>query len=146
MTKEEVQAIIDESIGKLSIPKAEDIATAVRAMLAEDAKPKMKVTPEVFVDLLGRAGAVSVDLKAKVADMAGDGKTETEILRAITEATATPPDTSDKGDIGDGLDKKKNTHRSVVTTFTGIEDKDFLSRSVLRDSLFKLTTKQNGGT
>uniref|UniRef100_A0A6H1ZL43 Putative peptidase n=1 Tax=viral metagenome TaxID=1070528 RepID=A0A6H1ZL43_9ZZZZ len=126
MTKEEVQAIINESIGKLNIPKAEDIATAVRAMLTEDAKPKMKIDTAVFVDLLGRAGAVSMELKAKVADMAGDGNTEIEILRAITEATSPPPDTTDKGDIGDGL-KKKQTQRATITTFKGVEDKDFFA-------------------
>nr|MBC8360933.1 hypothetical protein [Candidatus Desulfatibia profunda] len=126
MTKEEVQAIINESIGKLNIPKAEDIVTAVRAMLTEDAKPKMKIDTAVFVDLLGRAGAVSMELKAKVADMAVDGKTEIEILRAITEATSPPPDTTDKGDIGDGL-KKKQTQRATITTFKGVEDKDFFA-------------------
>lgn len=133
MDKKEVQEMIDSAVKGLNfakpedIPKIPDIVTAVRAGLTEDAKPKMKITPEVFVDLLGRAGAVSAECKCKVADMAGDGKTETEILRAITEATATPPDTSDKGDIGDGLEKKKVIQRAVVSTFKGVEDKDFFA-------------------
>lgn len=123
MDKKEVQEMIDNAIKGLT----ETITTAVRAAITEDARPKMKISTEVFVDLLGRAGAVSTELKAKVADMATDGKTEVEILRAMNDATPTP-DTSDKGDIGDGLNAKgKVTQRATVTTFKGIEDKDFFA-------------------
>lgn len=133
MDEKKVQEMIDNSLKTLKfakpedIPKIEDITVAVRAVLTEDARPKMKITPEVFTDLLGRAGAVSVEMKAKVADMASDGKTEVEILRAINEATAIAPDTKDKPGIDDGLNKKSVVQRAVVSTFKGIEDKDFFA-------------------
>ena len=132
MDKKEVQEMIDGSIGKLNfakpddIPKAEDIATAVRAQLTEDAKPKMLVSNEIFMDLLGRAGAVSLECKGKISDMASQGKTEQEILRAITDEAAIDPDANDQGDGGTTLKKKKTDTKTQVTSFEQVEDKDFI--------------------
>ena len=66
----------------------------------------MTVTVDQSKDLLGRAGAVSVECKSKVADQIMDGKTEPEILRFIgdemhqADGGAKPGDASDKGDGG----------------------------------------------
>ena len=100
MDKEEVRAIFKEMVG--DIPKAADIVTAVRAALAEDAKPKMRIDTEAMLDLTGRAGAVSLECKSMVMDMALAGKTEGVILRAITDAATKRPDASDTGDLGGG--------------------------------------------
>lgn len=130
MKPEEVQAMIDKSVGKIEIPKAEDIATAVRSILTEDAKPKMKIDNEVFIDLLGRAGAVSPECKSKITDMATEGKTEGELLRAITDMATEPPDTDDRGDLtgGTGLKKDtKNVQRVAITSFEGVKDEDFFA-------------------
>ena len=130
MKSEEVQEMIDKAIGKIEIPKAEDIATAVRSILTEDAKPKMKIDNEVFIDLLGRAGAVSPECKIKITDMATEGKTESELLRTITDMATEPPDASDKGglDKGTGLKKDpKNVQRTAVTSFEGVKDEDFFA-------------------
>jgi len=135
MEKHEVQEMIDGAIGRLNfakpedIPKAEDIATAVRSILTEDARPKMRVDTETFTDLLGRAGAVSPECKNKISDMAVDGKTEPEMLRAITDMATGKSDAEDLGDLGDGLKKKKKgtMDRTLRTSFEGLDDKDFFS-------------------
>ena len=133
MDKNEVQEMINRSIGKLAfakpedIPKVDDIANAVRSILTEESKPKMAVTTETLQDLLGRAGAVSIECKSKIIDMAVQGKTEPEMLRAITDANITDTDASDSGDKGNALEGKKKTNtRSRVTSFEQIDDKDFL--------------------
>ena len=107
MKPDEVKAMIDEAVGKIEVPKAEDIATAVRSMLTEDAKPKMRIDNEVFIDLLGRAGAVSPECKSKVTDMATEGKTEAELLRTITDMATENPDANDTSGLeaGTGLVK-----------------------------------------
>jgi len=131
MEKKDVQEMIDGAIGKLNfakpedIPKAEDIATAVRSMLTEDAKPRMSVDTETLQDLLGRAGAVSLECKSKVVDMATQGKTEPEMLRAITDESTLGTDAADGGDNGNTLRKKKVETRTQVTSFEQVEDKDF---------------------
>ena len=133
MEEKDVQKMIDEAIGKLSfakpedIPKAEDIATAVRAQLTEDAKPKMRVSTETFIDLLGRAGAVSLECKAKISDMAAEGKTEQEMLRAITDEATLDSDAADGGTGGTTQSKKKVDTRSQTTSFEQVEDDDFFS-------------------
>lgn len=131
MKPEEVQALIDKSLGKLEIPKAEDIATAVRSLLTEAAKPKMSVDTATLIDLSGRAGAVSAECKAKVMDLAMEGKTEPELLRAITDMAVENPDANDTGDLdaGTGLpkDTKGNLERQTVRSFEGLEDTDFFA-------------------
>ena len=130
MKPEEVQAMIDKSVGKIEIPKAEDIATAVRSILTEDSKPKMKIDNEVFIDLLGRAGAVSPECKIKITDMATEGKTESELLRTITDMATENPDAIDTGDLDDGtgLTKAgKKIQRTAKTSFEGVEDTDFFA-------------------
>jgi len=129
MKPEEVQAMIDKAIGSIQIPKAEEIATAVRSMLTEDAKPKMRVDNETLIDITGRAGAVSPECKLKVMDLAMAGKTEGELLRTITDMATQKPDAGDKGglDGGTGLKKKTGGDRQTIRSFEGMKDEDFFS-------------------
>ena len=127
MKPEEVQAMIDKAVGKIEIPKAEDIATAVRAALTEDAKPKMKIDNEVFIDILGRAGAVSPECKIKITDMVTEGKTETELLRTITEMSVEDPDANDTGDLDALPEGTKPTQRAAITSFEKVKDEDFFA-------------------
>ena len=131
MKPEEVQALIDTSLGKLEVPKAEDIATAVRSMLAEDAKPKMQISNETLIDITGRAGAISPECKLKVMDLAMEGKTESELLRTITDMAVEDPDANDRGDLENGTGLKKDTkgtlQRAAITDFKQVEDKDFFA-------------------
>jgi len=141
MDETKVKAMIDGAIRELNfakpedIPKAEDIATAVRSLITEDAKPKMLVDTETLQDLLGRAGAVSLECKSKIADMATQGKTEPEMLRTITDEATLDSDAGDTGDKGTTLEgKKKITTRAQVTSFEGVDDKDFFG-SVCQPSI-----------
>jgi len=141
MDEKKVKDMIDGAIRELNfakpedIPKAEDIAIAVRSLITEDAKPKMLVDTETLQDLLGRAGAVSVECKSKIMDMATQGKTEPEMLRAITDEATLDPDAGDTGDKGNTLEgKKKITTRTQVKSFEGVDDKDFFG-SVCQPSI-----------
>ncbi len=78
-------------------------------------KPKMKIDNEVFIDLLGRAGAVSPECKSKITDMAAQGGTEYELLRGIA-------------DIACGKEvATTKRQRTAVTSFEGVEDADFFA-------------------
>ena len=131
MEKEEVQTMIDLAFEK--VPETikgivPEIVSQVRDALADDVKPKMKIENDIFQDLLGRAGAVSLELKAKVADMAVEGKTEQEITRAILDEAIIEPDAIDKGDLkdGTGLKNKGGDNRpEIITSFEKVEDDDF---------------------
>lgn len=48
-------------------------------------KSGLKISNEVFSDVLARALAVSPECKSKIIDLATAGKTENELLRAITD-------------------------------------------------------------
>lgn len=131
MDEKEVQTMIDLAFEKMLetmkgiVP---EIVSQVREALVDDAKPKMKIENDIFQDLLGRAGAVSLELKAKVADMAVEGKTEQEITRAILDRAIIDPDATDKGDLkdGTGLKNKDGDNRpEIITSFEKVEDDDF---------------------
>ena len=131
MDEKEVQTMIDAALEK--VPETvksivPEIVSQVREALVDDAKPKMKIENDVFQDLLGRAGAVSLELKAKVADMAVEGKTEQEITRAILDEAIIDPNAQDKEGLenGTGLRNKTGDNRSgIITSFEKVEDDDF---------------------
>lgn len=125
MDKREIQDVVQESL-KAATP---DFVQAIRAQIAEDSKPKMRISAETCMDLLGRAGAHSVELKSKVADMAMQGKTEREIANFILDETVPrSTDTNDSGN-GPGLEGTGIDQRTVNTEnkidFEHISDDDF---------------------
>jgi len=95
MEEKDVRKIVDDAIGKLDIPKAEDIAAAVREQMQEENRPHMKVTQEELQDLLGRAGAISIDFKSRMVDMALEGKPLVELERAISDEVMKNTDAED---------------------------------------------------
>ena len=123
MTREEVLAIITEALGELKVPKADDIAQQVRNMLVEDARPKLRISGEEFVDLTTRAGAVSPECKLKVTDLIGDGKTAEEIKNFILDQATKRSDASDSGGKMVLNDKAKG--KGPVSSFKQIEDDEF---------------------
>lgn len=92
MEKDEVRKLVEEMNKGLE----ERITAGVVAAIREGQKPKCRVDAEQMQDLLGRAGTVGVECKAKVADMIADGKNETDILRLITEANKQPADAANQ--------------------------------------------------
>ena len=125
MDEKEIKQLIENAVVDLKIPSAEDIAESVRASLAEDARPKLMVSPEEYRDLTSRAGAVSPDCKLGVADMVGDGKNADEIKTYILDE-ATKPDAEDKQGRSI-LDEDGNELKTEgpVTSFKQIEDDNF---------------------
>lgn len=99
MDEKEIREAIANGI-KEAIP---EIVSQVRAVVTEDARPKMRIDTETFQNLLGRAGAHSETLKSKVADMAVEGKTEREITNYILDETTPSADATDTGN-GQGRD------------------------------------------
>ena len=134
MEEKDVLAIVNKAIAGLArpedLPKAEDIARSVMSQISEANKPKMAITVETLQDLLSRAGAISIEMKAKVADMATDGKTEPEILRAMTDSFQ-KPDGKDKGGLenGTGLPTAPQAvdRSTKITTFKDMDDKVFFN-------------------
>ncbi len=127
MTPEEVKKIVSEAVEGLraALPKAEDIVAQVRETLDNANKPQLRVTPEILIDLTGRAAAISLECKSQVMDMALAGKTEPELLRAIADAALGD---HDAGDHGDG----QNAGRSTPPTQPKLSevDDDLLARSL----------------
>jgi len=134
MDEKDVLAIVNKAIAGLArsedLPKAEDIARSVMSQIAEGNKPKMAITVETLQDLLSRAGAISIEMKAKVADMATDGKTEPEILRAMTDSFQ-KADGKDSGGLenGTGIPGNQQTvdRSTKITTFKDLDDKVFFN-------------------
>jgi HK97 family phage prohead protease len=123
MNPEEIRKMIADSL-KETLPQ---IITEVRAAVVEESRPKMRIDLETYQNLLGRAGAHSIELKAQVADMAIEGKTEREIVNAILDAATPKADAEDKGN-GQGKDGTGTDKRNVDTgkvTFASMEDSDF---------------------
>jgi len=136
LIRQEFPGMLTESM-KGIVP---DLVNQVKAALAEDAKPKLRIEVENLTNLLARAGAVSPELKAKVADMAiVEGKTEKEITDTILDAATNYDANKGAGIPGDGTgkgDKKRDANAlQTVTSFEQIDDDTFL-RSLSQPNLF----------
>ncbi|MCK4717668.1 MAG: hypothetical protein KAT70_03275 [Thermoplasmata archaeon] len=137
MDKDEMRTMITEVLNGAGfvkvadLPKTEDTARSVADILKEEARPKMAFSNETQQDLLNRAGAVSVDLKAKVADMCAEGKSENEILRAISDDGMQDSDANDNGggdagDAGDNAGEGSGDQTTVVRSFKDVKDDAFI--------------------
>lgn len=131
MEKEEIKTLVGESVAKALADSMPDTINAVRAALQEDSKPKMRIDAETLMNLLGRAGAFSVDLKAEVADMAANGKTKEELIDHIFVKAAGPADAknpgSGPGDDGVGMTHKSVVNGATVASFKQIDDDSFFA-------------------
>lgn len=135
--KIEVGTIVKTIIDAGAFIKKEDldgfgkeIAKSIITQIAEERKVKMQFDNSVLKDLLNRAGCISDSFKASVADMATEGKTESDILRSITEEVVKGGDTHDTQGTQSGLHAKPNAEkieRKVVKSFEGLDDDDFFS-------------------
>lgn len=77
---------VAEAIGKMPKPlTAEDVAGTVRSILKDENTPKIQVDRDTLADLSSRAMAVSETCKAKVFDMALDGRSHVEMLTFISD-------------------------------------------------------------
>lgn len=104
MDEKDVQRIVQEALTAEREKTAEMVARVVRETIEDDNKPKMRIAPEKAQALLGRAGAVSPELKNEVADMIFEGRTEEEVQNKIFDSVTGKGDSArtDKGKDGDG--------------------------------------------
>lgn len=130
MEEKDVKKLIEDALsgfGERFIAQAVEV---VKTQLAEDARPKMRVTPEQALEITGRAAAVSLECKSAVSDMIHSGKNETECLRAIGDASALKenPDNTDKGAGGSNIDTKSEAGGKIVSfkQLEGTDDDTFV--------------------
>ncbi len=127
MDEKELRKIIEEEREK----SAAQIVEMVRTTLAEDARPKMRISPEEGLDLLGRAGAISAEVKGKTADLIMGGKTKDEVTRFLFEeyGKKTKPDAVDPGaggGDGTGLPAKPGA-QAPIRSLKDISDDEFIA-------------------
>ncbi len=79
-------------------------------------KVGLKIDNEVFGDILARALAVSLECKIKIIDLATEGLSENDLLRAIA-AIAT----------GKQVPTTQKASGETVKSFEGIKDEDFFA-------------------
>jgi len=115
MEEKDVKAIMEEMLRAFETRISGTLVDTVKSQLAEDAKPKMRVTSEQALDITGRAAAVSLECKSLVSDMILQGKNETDCLRTIGDQAALKdkPDNIDNGGLPNGT--------GIVTKSTGAE-------------------------
>jgi phage head maturation protease len=93
MTPEEVKKMIVEE----REASAKAIADMVRAQLTEDNKPKMRVTPEEFGELLSRATAVSPDAVVEFSKMVAEGNDSRAIEKKLFDLATGKGDARNMG-------------------------------------------------
>ena len=129
MDAEQIRSLIGEELKKI-VP---DIVSQTKAALAEDAKPKMRVTTEEFRDLTNRASAISERAMNDVTNLCLEGKTEPEVLRFIADELVKGADGGNSGNRNDGedgtkrdLDKNKGSNENI-RSFKDITDEQFFN-------------------
>jgi len=129
MEKDEIKKMIGEAVEGLraSIPRAEDILAQVTAAVADQGKPQLRVSPEVLLEITGRAAAVGLETKCQVIDLALAGKTEAELLRHIGDAAIARRDARDNGD--GPLPNARGTETPALPKLSEVDD-DLLARSL----------------
>ena len=97
MEEKDVRRIFEDAL-KESLP---GVIVTIRAAIAEDSKPKLRITAEEGSELLGRAGAISPEIKGATADMIMAGKTREEVTKFLFEEfTKKKTDARDAGGSG----------------------------------------------
>jgi HK97 family phage prohead protease len=125
MEPEEVKRIFAECLAA-ALP---GMVTQIKGIMVEDAKPKLRITAEDGLSLLGRAGAISPEVKGKAADMILGGKTKEEVTAYLfDEFTRTKKaDAKDAG--GDGTDgsgiPNAGEPKARINSFKDLSDDDF---------------------
>jgi HK97 family phage prohead protease len=91
MVRQIAAGIVEEVVGKLKVPAMDEVVEAVVRQIGE----QTRLSDETAKDLMTRAGAISPEFKAEVADMIVDGQPEQVILRAINDKAAGTKDARD---------------------------------------------------
>lgn len=131
LTKEQIEKLIADGLKSGMAGIVPEIVTQVRAGIAEEARPQIRMSTEVFTDLVNRAGAISLEAKSTITDMTLAGKTEQEVTHALLDLATGKPDANDNGGTGgDPVQRQAGTASEPqitgsVRSFKQISDEDF---------------------
>lgn len=82
------------------------LAKVLRELVAAEGRPRFAVEAPVLADILGRASAAGgPELKAKIVDMALEGRSEQELLRAVVDGIKKPDAGDTNGTLAPGGDR-----------------------------------------
>jgi hypothetical protein len=129
MEKKDVLELINEARKEDQAKLPELIAKAVRDVIAEDSKPKLRICAEDMNSLMGMASALSPEAELKVARMVGEGKTKEEIQRSLLEMKTKPDGTNTQKGSTDGL-----TRDEGKVAFENVDD-DLFFRSFMNPAI-----------
>lgn len=126
MTEEQLKAIIDEE-RKRSAAETKQMLDDFKQQQEQASKPQMRVTPEEFNDLLGRASAISPDAVVKFSGWVAEGKSGQEIQRSLLDLATSKPDARDAGQgAGDGVPAGKPAEKPAPASWKDIDDDTFI--------------------
>ncbi|HNR12424.1 MAG TPA: HK97 family phage prohead protease [Thermodesulfobacteriota bacterium] len=109
MEEKDVQRIVETALEKERAALPGLIATAVKDAMAEENKPKMRITVEQFDDLSNRASAISPEAELEVSKLARSGKTEVEIQKYLLDLRTGKADAGNTTKGTEGEQGKKVT-------------------------------------
>jgi len=109
MTKEEFEKMLRELLPAALEPVMTEMVTELRAAIAEEQRPKIRVSAEEVMELNGQAAAISPDAQIRVGQLVADGKSADQIRVELLTLATKKPDANDTGDLegeGTGLNGK----------------------------------------
>ena len=137
MDKNEILTLIrDEVKGMVA-----QIATDIRATIAEASKPKFMCSAEDFSDLYGRAAAVSPQAQAEMASMLAAGKSAAEIQRKLLEIATTKTDAKDVSGtepLADSGDRTRSGTKAPVYRKVADVPDDLFFQSIANPSAYAI--------
>ena len=146
MDKDEILKLIKDTVGEAGKRAVADavpeIVAQVRAVLAEEAKPKMLISIDEARDLTGRAGALGLEAKSEITNMIFEGRSLAECQTKLVDIATANPDARNTGSSsrdGSGLPAKtgKEPPGQRNVTFETVDD-DALFRSLANPSQFPI--------
>ena len=129
MEEKDVKKIFEDALRE-ALP---GVIVTIRSAIAEDSRPKLRITAEEGSELLGRAGAISPEVKGATADMIMAGKTREEVTKFLFEEfTKKKPDARDAGGLpGDGTGLPEGGPQpKQVRSMKDVADEDFFGAIV----------------
>jgi len=109
MTKEEFEKMLRELLPAALKPVMTEVVRDVRAAIAEEQRPKIRVSAEEVMELNGQAAAISPDAQIRVGQLVADGKSADQIRAELLTLATKKTDATDTGDLegeGTGLNGK----------------------------------------
>jgi hypothetical protein len=128
MDKEQIMQMIRDALAS-ELPA---LTQQLRDALAAEGRPQFAVEASVLAEILGRATAAGgAELKGKIMDMALEGRSEPELLRAVVEGIR-PPDAQDTSGS-----PPPGTPPAGIPTLGDMPDEEF-ARMICEPSMFRL--------